>query len=222
MDARWERGCDADRGQATVFGVAALGLVGMMLVALGPMGRALADRAQARTAADAAALAGAARGEAAARDTAAANGGDLVGYDVEDGEVVVEVEVGGVGAFSRARGVREAFGALGASGPIGSGPRAGLAAPLVAALARADALLGRPVPVVSGFRSPEQQQALWERRHVNPFPVAPPGRSFHERGLAVDVPSGFVDQLLTVADEAGLCQPLPVTDPVHFELCGIR
>jgi hypothetical protein len=49
--------------------------------------------------------------------------------------------------------------------------------------------------------------------------VARPGTSNHERGLAIDVPSAFVATLRGVMAVVGLCQPLPVTDPVHFELC---
>ena len=41
----------------------------------------------------------------------------------------------------------------------------------------------------------------------------------HERGLAVDVPSAFVPELVAVALQTGLCQRYPRTDPVHFELC---
>lgn len=211
-----------DQAQATPLMAAGLALVVLMLMALGPMGRALTDRAQARTAADAAALAGAARGEEAARDLASANGADLVGYASEDGEVVVEVKVGDVAARSRARRVEVLKRSPGFINSAGAGARANLAPSMLEALQRADALLGEPVPVTSGFRSPQKQRELWERRHTNPFPVAPPGSSMHERGLAVDVPGGFVDRLLTVAEEAGLCQTLPRTDPIHFELCGAR
>lgn len=218
---------DDDRGQATPLLAAAVGLVAVMLLALGPMGGALADRAQARTAADAAALAGAADGEGAARRMAQANDGELTGFrEVDDGEVVVAVRVDGVTAHARARSYEVAdpsaggAGAGGGGGGAGTGSRAGLAPAMLAALATADRLLGRPVPVVSGFRSRQQQQALWDRRASNPFPVARPGSSLHERGLAVDVPRGFIDDLLGVAGQAGLCQPLPRTDPVHFVVCG--
>lgn len=212
----------ADQGQVTPLLAAGVALVAVMLLALAPMGRALSDRAQARTAADAAALAGAAAGEVAAKALAEANRGELLRYEEIGDDVVVKVEVGGVGAFSRARGVKPA--PLGASvmEVPGGGDRAGLARRMMAALARADGLLGEPVPVVSGLRSREQQEALWQRRHANPYPVARPGTSMHERGLAVDVPRGFVDRLLAVAAEVGLCQPLPRTDPVHFEVCGAR
>ncbi len=95
----------------------------------------------------------------------------------------------------------------------------GLAAGIRAALARAAQLLGQPVPVTSGFRTRAQQAALWNQRANNPYPVAPPGSSMHERGLAIDVPASFVPRLLAVAARAGLCQPYPRTDMVHFELC---
>jgi hypothetical protein len=88
-----------------------------------------------------------------------------------------------------------------------------------AALAKAEQLLGEPVPITSGFRSTEEQAALYARRSENPYPVAPPGSSAHERGLAVDVPATFVPRLLSVAGQAGLCQPYPDTDPIHFEVC---
>ena len=88
-----------------------------------------------------------------------------------------------------------------------------------AALARAEQLLGRPVPITSGYRSTEAQAQLYANRAANPYPVAPPGSSMHERGLAIDVPADFVPQLLTVAPRAGLCQPYPADDPIHFEVC---
>jgi LAS superfamily LD-carboxypeptidase LdcB len=90
---------------------------------------------------------------------------------------------------------------------------------MAAALARAEHLLGRAVPITSGFRSATAQQALWAARASNPFPVAAPGTSMHERGLAVDVPLSFVSELARVAPEAGLCHPFPRADPVHFEVC---
>jgi LAS superfamily LD-carboxypeptidase LdcB len=93
---------------------------------------------------------------------------------------------------------------------------------MLAALARADGLMGRPVPVVSGLRTRAEQQALWDRRHTNPYPVARPGTSDHERGLAVDVARADVPSLLAVAAAAGLCQPLPDSDPVHFVVCSGR
>jgi hypothetical protein len=208
-----------DRGQAVPLLVFAVGLTAMMVLGLAHMGRVVADRAQARTAADAAALAGAAEGEGSARSVAEANGGELTRYRNDGDEVLVEVSVGEVEAYGRARR-RVVVSAATGPFPGGSGARRGLSPAMLAALARADQRLGRPVPVASGFRSRAQQEALWERRRSNPYPVARPGSSLHERGLAVDVPRGFVEELLSVAGEVGLCHPLPRTDPVHFVVCG--
>ncbi len=210
-----------DRGQIVPLAAAMVALCCAALLALVPVAGALDDRARARTAADAAALAGAADGDRAARQMAEANGGDLVEIRRTGDEVVVQVRVGEVEAYARARATRRPA-PLGAAGPGGGagGHRAGLAPAMLAALARADGLLGRPVTVASGLRTHAQQEALWERRATNPYPVARPGSSDHERGLAIDVPRGEVDDVLSVASAAGLCQPLPASDPIHFIVCG--
>jgi D-alanyl-D-alanine carboxypeptidase/Putative Flp pilus-assembly TadE/G-like len=210
-----------DRGQIVPLAAAMVALCCAALMALVPVAGVLDDRARARTAADAAALAGAADGDRAARQMAEANGGDLVEIRRTGDEVVVQVRVGGVEAYARARATRRPA-PLGPAGPDGGagGHRAGLAPAMLAALARADGLLGRPVTVASGLRTHAQQEALWERRATNPYPVARPGPSDHERGLAIDVPRGEVDDVLRVASAAGLCQPLPVSDPIHFIVCG--
>jgi hypothetical protein len=220
-----------DHGQAMPLAAAMVGLTAVLMLAFVPLGTALDRRTQARTAADAAALAGAASGSR--RDAgrlASANGAELVGFAQRGDRVVVEVRVGDMTAHASARatggaGGRGAFDATGggggsALGSAGGGDRAGLAPAMAAALAKADALLGRRVPVASGLRTRAEQEALWARRATNPYPVARPGTSDHERGMAVDVPRGFVDELLSVAAAVGLCHPLPRTDPVHFEVCG--
>lgn len=202
---------DREQGQVLPFAALAVVIVGGLLFGLGRMGGQAVAAARARSAADMAALAAAAEGKAAASELARANGARLTGFESAGSDVRVRVEVDGAAASARARRAGPSLDA--------SGGRAGLAPALVAALARAEQLLGRPVPVTSGYRSPAQQAALYARRFANPFPVAPPGSSLHERGLAVDVPESFVPTLLAVAPQAGLCQPLPRTDPVHFELC---
>jgi hypothetical protein len=218
-------GRSRDDGQSTLLVVAVFALAVLAMVALGPVGRVLGQRTQARTAADAAALAGAAEGEEAAEQLASDNGGRLLDFQVgDDGEVVVRVAVGDVDAWARAQGRRVPpagpVGAAGSGAGAGSGSRDGLAPAMLAALERADDLLGHRVPIASGLRTRGQQQALWDRRHDNPYPVARPGTSDHESGLAIDVPRGAVDELVGVAEAAGLCQPLPRTDPVHFVVCG--
>ncbi|HKY68965.1 MAG TPA: D-alanyl-D-alanine carboxypeptidase family protein, partial [Acidimicrobiales bacterium] len=128
--------------------------------------------------------------------------------------------VGDTDAWARARAHGPAPHPSGAEAGAGGGDRAGLAPAMLAALARADALLGHPVPVASGLRTRAEQEELWRRRRTNPYPVARPGTSDHERGLAVDVSRAHVDDLVAVAASAGLCRPLPASDPVHFVVCG--
>jgi len=41
--------------------------------------------------------------------------------------------------------------------------------------------------VTSTFRSYSDQLRLWNNRAHNPFPVAPPGSSYHQYGRAFDV-----------------------------------
>ena len=185
--------------------------VGGLCLGLGRLGADAVRSAQARTAADAAALAGAADDEGAARALARANGGRLDDFEVDGDATEVAVELAGHRSVARA---------------VATGRRArsvatgGVVPELRRALERAGELLGRPVPVSSGFRSTEQQRRLWERRHRNPYPVARPGTSMHERGRAVDVPRSFAPLLASVAAQVGLCRPWSVTDPVHFELCS--
>ncbi len=207
-----ERRQGGERGQALPLVLVALLLAAGVSLVVGALAeRAVAD-ARARTAADAAALAGAAEGEAAARVVAEDNDAALVDYDESGAQVRVEVALDGRRAVAAAERIGPPPGAPG-------GPTDGLTPEMLAAIARAEALLGRDVPVTSGWRSPAQQQWLWDHRDTNPYPVARPGTSKHERGLAIDVPGWFVADLLRVAGAAGLCHPLPATDPIHFELC---
>jgi hypothetical protein len=186
---------------------------GGLCLVLGRLGGEAVAAGRARTAADAAALAGAADGEAAARAVARANGAELLRGRQEGTAFVAEVRLAGETATARAEGTGP-----GGSGGGGAG-RGGLVPELVAALRRAEALLGMPVPITSGYRSAAEQRALWAARATNPYPVARPGTSAHERGLAVDVPRPFADRLAAVGPAVGLCRPVARTDPVHFELC---
>lgn len=45
---------------------------------------------------------------------------------------------------------------------------------------------GQPIAINSGYRSTARQAQLYANRASNPNPVAPPGHSLHERGLAAD------------------------------------
>jgi hypothetical protein len=99
-DAAGRRG---DEGQVVPLAVALVGLTVTALLALVPLATALGERAKARTAADAAALAGAVEGEEAARSLAEANGGELRSFTRTGDEVVVRVAVGDAEASARAR-----------------------------------------------------------------------------------------------------------------------
>jgi hypothetical protein len=202
------------RGSTLPFIALTIVLVGVIVILLGRMGGAATSRAGARNAADAAALAGAAAGRTAADELARANGAELVSYAEIGLDTEVRVRLGPAEAVGRARRTGDRDGGGG-----GAGATKGLAAAMRAALARAEQLLGRPVPITSGYRSTEAQAQLYANRAANPYPVAPPGSSMHERGLAIDVPADFVPQLLAVAPKTGLCQPYPADDPIHFEVC---
>jgi hypothetical protein len=205
----------SERGSVTPFVAILMVLVGMLCLGLGRLGGTATARARAQTAADAAALAGAAEGEDAARELARANGAEVLEVRTEGADLQVLVRIRGVEAWARAT----ARGGRGAGGAAGVGGVAGLVPELRAALDRAAELLDTDIPITSGWRSFADQERLWRRRGSNPYPVAPPGTSSHERGRAVDVPRPFVSRLRSVAGRVGLCQPFPATDPVHFELC---
>lgn len=205
----------AERGSILPFVALAILMAGASVILLGRVGAAATARAGARSAADAAALAGAAEGRGAAAALAQANGAELLSYKDVGLDTLVRVRLGPAEADGRARrrGDRDD-----GAGPATAGAT-GLAPAMRAALARAEQLLGLPVPITSGFRSTEKQAALYAARASNPYPVAPPGSSMHERGLAIDVPADFVPRLLEVAARAGLCHPYPSDDPIHFEVC---
>jgi hypothetical protein len=83
-----------------------LGLIAVAVVvvlALLPLVQAAQERTAARNAADAAALAGAAEGEDAAREVAARNGAELVHWRAHGLDVWVEVTLGEARARAKAR-----------------------------------------------------------------------------------------------------------------------
>ncbi len=166
-----------------------------------------ADRVAASTA-----RAGAADGPEGAWLAATVAGASLVAYEVDGGDAVVTVEAAGTRAVGRAR--------LRVNPAVAQGgSRQGLSASMLGALARADQVFGRPVPITSGLRSTQRQTELYAARASNPYPVAPPGSSRHESGQAIDVPVDVAAILALASDRTGLCQPYPDNDPVHFELC---
>ncbi|MFQ5557507.1 MAG: hypothetical protein ACE5GB_08390 [Acidimicrobiales bacterium] len=83
-----------DRGQVVPLMMLLVLVAAAAIVVLGLFAPPLDDAARARTAADAAARAGAAEGRSAAADLAAANGGDLESYTRAGDRVTVVVRVG--------------------------------------------------------------------------------------------------------------------------------
>jgi hypothetical protein len=104
--ARSDRSRCRGRGDAGQVGIA-LALVvtaaaTLMILATSALGRTVVDRTRARTAADAAALAGVTGGEPAARQLAEANGGVLEAFTSAGVAVEAQVRVGTARASSRA------------------------------------------------------------------------------------------------------------------------
>ena len=94
--------CGADKGQAVPLMTLVLLTTLTLLLAVARVAPLVDDAARARTAADAAALAGAAEGRAGADRFARSNGGTLVSYEESGSTVTVEVVVGNASAAARA------------------------------------------------------------------------------------------------------------------------
>ncbi len=99
-----------ERGQATPLWAVVLVLAALLLVPTGLLARAVIERADAQSAADAAALAGALEGEGEARAVASLNGAHLERYRQLGAVVEVVVVVGGRRATARA--IREEVAAV--------------------------------------------------------------------------------------------------------------
>ena len=101
-----------------------------------------------------------------------------------------------------------------------------LQASAMAALHHAEARSGTSIDVVQSYRSCRQQAVVCERicgsRHGCPGRCAPPGLSWHQRGLAIDVTQEMLDTPGVVAalEASGWCQSVPGSDPGHFSYDG--
>lgn len=79
------------------------------------------------------------------------------------------------------------------------------------------------VRITSGYRSVAEQRRLYERYIAGrqPYPVAPPGRSYHNYGLAVDIvadsPPGAQEALGRLWESWGGLWG-GSRDPVHFSI----
>ncbi len=92
-----------ERGQASLLTIALIGLTFVVAMGLAHVGEAALDAARAQTAADAAALAGAATGaDSDVHETAGRNGGEVASIRRSDLSVTVAVRVGRAERWARA------------------------------------------------------------------------------------------------------------------------
>lgn len=75
--------------------------------------------------------------------------------------------------------------------------------------------------ITSGFRTHVEQKRLYDRAQsgASPFPAAPPGASFHEAGLAIDLVWNSLEDInlgIESAPDYGLVWA-GAGDPVHFQ-----
>jgi hypothetical protein len=91
---------------------------------------------------------------------------------------------------------------------------------LVQALVKAVTAYGKPITVTSAVRTPEEQQKLYDDfvSGKSKLPAAPPGKSRHAAGNAVDIDSGDANALADggFLKAAGLGRPV-AGDPVHIQ-----
>lgn len=79
--------------------------------------------------------------------------------------------------------------------------------------------MGFDARITSAYRSRAAQTRLYNRylAGLQEYPVAPPGTSDHERGLALDVVSTNPEKLVALLTSVGLTWAGP-SDPVHFTM----
>jgi hypothetical protein len=81
------------------------------------------------------------------------------------------------------------------------------------------------IEVVQSYRSCREQRVACEGicgRPSCPGLCAPPGYSWHQRGLAIDITQTSLEApgVIEALEDAGWCQPLPTNDPGHFSFDG--
>lgn len=71
--------------------------------------------------------------------------------------------------------------------------------------------------VTSVYRSYSEQLELWRNRARNPYPVAPPGRSYHGVRRAFDVSGSRRDLFAAGAVWRSWGGTWSESDPIHFQ-----
>ena len=107
------------------------------------------------------------------------------------------------------------------SGKSLSGVDQGLVQALQQAASEYNQVTGKTVEVTSAVRDTAKQTELYQAyvEGKSKFPVAPPGSSKHEKGLAVDISQGVADEMdrMGLLRKYGLSRPV-ANDPVHLEV----
>ena len=98
--------------------------------------------------------------------------------------------------------------------------------PALLAFRAAQREAGRRIPVVWSYRSCAQQRQACTNICGNangcPELCAPPGRSWHQLGAAIDTTAHALKDpaVKRALLDNGWCQPLPTSDPGHFSFGG--
>jgi hypothetical protein len=73
--------------------------------------------------------------------------------------------------------------------------------------------------ITSVYRSYSEQLELWRNRARNPYPVAPPGRSYHGYGRAWDAvgPIEALQRAGAIWESWGGTWGGRIGDPIHFQ-----
>ena len=85
---------------------------------------------------------------------------------------------------------------------------------------------GMPIPVVQSFRSCGQQRIACRNICGDPLGCpglcAPPGKSWHQLGAAIDTTQEALDTpgIVSALEANGWCQSVPDSDPGHFSFDG--
>jgi D-alanyl-D-alanine carboxypeptidase len=96
----------------------------------------------------------------------------------------------------------------------------------LAAFRAAEQQAGRRIPVVWSYRSCAQQRASCRDICGDPNGCAnrcaPPGKSWHQLGAAIDTTQHAIDtpSIVHALLDNGWCEPLPGSDPGHFSFGG--
>jgi len=94
------------------------------------------------------------------------------------------------------------------------------------AFKRAERTAGHRIEVVQSYRSCREQALACERICGNPKgcprTCAPPGLSWHQRGMAIDVSEATLqtEGVVAALKRSGWCQSSPEADPGHFSFGG--